>query len=295
MKTQRMRRLLGAALAGVLALTGCGAAVGDTEEPDVKTVEEYVQSARDVLQQAEGFEAGFTAEIVMDGSGEVKTEAEISMVKDPLQAKVDIHYGFADTTAQDSSIYLEEKDDAVNLYMDYDKEWTEMTLSHEDAINNIRIYDAVENMDSLLTVAEDWQAGTQEGDVMTVTARVPAAEVYTVEENGKFFQLAGMSGLSEAYFSDVSDVPVEFSFNWRTGQPISYKMDLADALETVTNNVLKELNGGTPESSVAVEQYLVSAEIIRLGDVESVEIPAAAKSDAINYEKEIRLLEDNKG
>lgn len=294
MNIQKKRRLLAAAIAGALALAGCGAAVGDTEEPSAKTAEEYVQSARDMLKQAEGFEAGFTAEIVMDGSGEVKTEAEISMVQSPLQAKVNVHYSFADTTAQDSSIYLEEKDDAVNLYMDYDKEWTEMTLSHEDAINNIRIYDAVDNMESLLTVAEDWQAGAQDGDVMTVTARVPAAEVYTVEENGKFFQLAGMSGLSETYFSDVNDVPVEFRFNWKTGQPISYKMDLAEALETVTNNVLKELNGGTLENSVAVERYLVSAEITQLGDVETVEIPAAAKSDAINYEKEIRLLEDNK-
>lgn len=126
-------------------------------------------------------------------------------------------------------------------------------------------------------------------------AEIPAAKVYAVEEDARFFQLAGMSGLSETYFQNVGDVAVTFRFNWKTGQPISYQMDFADALETVTNNVLKELNGGTLENGVTVGRYMVSAEISKLGDVETVEIPAAAKSDAINFEKEIRLLEDNAG
>ena len=49
--------------------------------------------------------------------------------------------------------------------------------------------------------------------------------------------------------------------------------------------------GGVLDNGVTVEKYLISSEITQLGDVEDIEIPEAVKSDAINYEKEITLLE----
>lgn len=293
MKKKKMRRMLWAALTGAIVLAGCGSTAGDTEIGGIqaKTAEEYVQAAKEALEGADSFEADFRAEIFMDGSGNVATEAKITMKKEPLQARVDIHHDF-DGAGQDSSIYLEGKEDTVNLYMDYDKQWTEMTLSPEDAMSNVRIYDTLSNMVSLLSAAEGWQVEKEEGNLITASAAIPAEKVYSVEENGKFFQLAGMSGLSETYFKGVDDIPVKFCIDWKTGQMFSYEIDFADALEGVTNNVLKELNGGALENGVTVERYLISSEITRLGDVESAEIPAAAKSDAINYEREISLLED---
>lgn len=292
MRKKMMQRMLWAVLAGAIVLAGCGNTAGDTEIGGIvtKTAEEYVEAAREALEGADSFEANFRAEIFMDGSGNVSTDAKITMKKAPLQARVDIHHDF-DGAEQDSSIYLEEKEDTVNLYMDYDKQWTEMTLSPEDAMGNVRIYNTADNMISLLSAAESWQVEKEEGDIITAVAVIPAEKVYAVEESGKFFQLAGMSGLSETYFKDVDDIPVEFCIDWKTGKMFSYKIDFSGALENVTNNVLKELNGGTLEPGVTVERYLISSEITQLGDVESVDIPAAAKSDAINYEREISLLE----
>lgn len=292
MKKINMRWMLGAALAGAIALPGCGGTAGNTNiaGAQTKTAEEYVQAAADALQSAESFEANFTAEISMDGSGEISTGAKVTIQREPLQARVDIQHDFGDAS-QASNIYLEEKDDAVNLYMNYDKQWTEMTLSPKDAMNHIRIYNTADNMVSLLSAAKDWQMEDTEGNIVTVTAEIPSEKVYAVEEKGKYFQLAGMSGLSEIYFQDIGALTAEFCFDWKTGQPISYKIDFANALESVTNNVLKELNGGVLDNGVTVEKYLISSEITQLGDVEDIEIPEAVKSDAINYEKEITLLE----
>ncbi len=298
MKKINMRWMLGAALAGAIALSGCGGTAGGTNIAGVqtKTAEEYVQAAADALQSAESFEANFTAEISMDGSGAVSTGAKVTIQREPLQARVDIQHDFGNAS-QASNIYLEEKDEAVNLYMNYDKQWTEMTLSPEDAMNHIRIYNTADNMVSLLSAAKDWQMEDTEGNIVTVTAEIPSEKVYAVEENGKYFQLAGMSGLSEIYFQNTGALKAEFRFDWKTGQPISYKIDFAKALESVTNNVLKELNGieldddAVMDNGVVVEKYLISSEITQLDDVENIEIPEAVKSDAINYEKEITLLE----
>ena len=60
----------------------------------------------------------------------------------------------------------------------------------------------------------------------------------------------------------------------------------------MTNNVLTELGGGKLENPVTVETYTITSELTRLGGVEAGEVPAEAKNDAINYEKEISLLEN---
>ena len=85
--------------------------------------------------------------------------------------------------------------------------------------------------------------------------------------------------------------PVTLKLDGKTGAPVSYSIDLAKALETVTNNVLKELSGGTLETGVVVEAYSITSALTQLGDVEATPIPEEAKSSAINYEKEITLLE----
>ena len=100
-----------------------------------------------------------------------------------------------------------------------------------------------------------------------------------------------MSGLSEVYYAGVGEVPVAVSLDAKNGVPLSYSIDLAHALETVTNNVLKELSGGAGESGIAVGKYNITSELTQLGGVEVGEIPAEAKSSAINYEKEISMLE----
>lgn len=111
---------------------------------------------------------------------------------------------------------------------------------------------------------------------------------------GRFFQIAGMSSLSEVYFKGIGDVPVTFVLDKKTGAPISYEIDLAQALEKVTNNVLSELSSDNESSGITVQTYRISSELTQLGNVKAGEIPDEVKSSAINYEREISMLESDK-
>lgn len=290
MKKQIRGLLLGTAMVGVLALAGCGGSAPDglgniTEG----SVEEYLQAAKDVLAGTDSFIAEFDAVVAMEGSGETTTKGTVTQVKKPLNMAVDTVMAF-DGTEQEYDIYLEEGEGAVNQYMNYDGEWTEMTLDQEAALTGIRIYDTAANMQTFLDAADGWEL-KEDGSEVTLTAVIPEAKFFAVEESGRLFQMAGMSGLSEVYFSGVGDVPVTLKLDGKTGAPVSYSIDLAKALETVTNNVLKELSGGTLETGVVVEAYSITSALTQLGDVEATPIPEEAKSSAINYEKEITLLE----
>lgn len=289
MKKQIKGLLLGTAMAGVLALTGCGSSAPDGAENITEgTAEEYVQAAHEMLEAADSFAAEFQAEVQMKGSGRTTTAGTVTMVKEPLYMNVDMTLSF-DDLEQEYDMYLEETEDAVNQYMSYDGEWTEMTMTEESALAGAQIYNTLYNLETIFSAAEGWTAEKNGGEIV-LTGVIPEAKFYAVEEYTRWFQLAGMSGLSEVYYTGVGDVPVTVTLDGKTGAPLSYAVDLAKPLETMTNNVLKELGGGTLENGVEVESYTITSELTQLGGVEAGEIPAEAKSDAINYEEEISLM-----
>ena len=287
MKKQKKSRGLGMAFIVCLAFSGCGTG---TQDAAFGSAEEYVQAAKTALAGQDSFTANFDATIAMNnaGTGSMTTKGTVTFVREPLYMEVDTDMGF-ENGSQTYTLYLQKGEDAVNQYMNYDGEWTEMTLQETAAMNGVQIYNAAENMETLLAAAENCSVQADGGTVV-VSADIPEEKLYDVEEAGRFFQIAGMSSLSEVYFKGAGDTPVTFVLDRKTGAPISYEIDLAQALEKVTNNVLSELNGG---SGITVQTYRISSELTQLGGVKAGEIPAEAKSSAINYEREISMLESD--
>ena len=275
----------------MFAMAGCGAE--SKEEITADAAQEYVQKAHAMLEEADSFAADFHAVADMGGGNETTTEGTVTFVKEPLQVQVQRNILFDDGVRESRSeekAYLEEADDEVSYYMNYDGQWTEMTLDEESALAVTQIYNTLYNMEAVFSAAENWTAEKADGDIV-LTGSIPEAKFYDVESYTRWFQLAGMSGLAEVYYAGVGDVPVTVTLDSKTGEPLSYSVDLAHALETVTNNVLKELSGGASGSGIEAEKYSITSELTQLGGVEAGEIPAEAKSSAINYEKEISMLE----
>ena len=297
MKKQRKSRGLGMTFIIVcLVLSGCGAG---TQEAALGSAEEYVQAAKTALAGQNSFTANFDATIAMNnaGRGSMTTKGTVTFVKEPLYMKVDTDMG-VDNGSQRYILYLqkgeaEKNEDGVNQYMNYDGQWTEMTLQKTDAMNSVQIYNTAENMETLLAAAENCTM-QENGGKAVISADIPAEKLYDVEAAGRFFQIAGMSSLSEVYFKGIGDVPVTFVLDKKTGAPISYEIDLAQALEKVTNNVLSELSSDNESSGITVQTYRISSELTQLGNVKAGEIPDEVKSSAINYEREISMLESDK-
>ena len=280
--------LTGMVLAAVL--TGCGSGVPDgAENITEKSAEEYVQAAHEMLEAADSFSATFMGTVQMKDSGGTGIDGTVEMVKEPLYMNVDAVLTF-DELVQEYDLYLEETEDSVNQYMSYDGEWTELTLDESSALTGTQIYNTLYNMEAILTAVEEWTVEETDGDIL-LSGSIPEEKFYDVESYTRWFQMVGMSGLSEVYYAGVGDVQVEVFLDSK-GTPIGYAVELADALETLTNNVLTELGGGKLENPVEVEMYRIASELTQLDGVEAGEVPAEAKNDAINYEKEISMLEN---
>ena len=289
MKKRLGRLLLGAVFCGMLAMTGCGSDGAAAENISTEQVAEYLQKAQQMLEEADSFTADFRAETQMRDEAAAITAGIVTMVKEPLFMVVDTDLQFEDMS-QEYDLYLEETEDAVNQYMNYDGQWTEMTRTEADALTSVQIYNTLYNLETILAAAENWTA-MEDDKELKLTGIIPEEKFYDVEEYTRWFQLAGMSGLSEVYYAGVGDVPVTVWLDEKTGAPLSYEVELAKPLEIMTNNVLRELSGGEIENGAEVKCYTITSELTQLGNVEAGEIPAEAKSDAINYEKEISMLE----
>lgn len=289
MKKRSRILLLGAACLFLLA--ACGSeAMEETEVKEEYSAETLVQNADTMLEEADSFAAEFSMTVAMGDAAASLTEGTVELTRDPLYVKVDSVMDFADQE-QVYGLYLEKAGDEVNQYMSYNGEWTEMTLEEDAALSGVQIYNTVSNMKMIFAVAENWTV-EEDGETLHLTGEIPEGKFYDMEGHTRWFQMAGMSGISEVYFSGVGNVPVSVTLDAETGAPVAYSVELASALETVTNNVLKELNGGIAGNNIAVTEYLITSSLTQIGDVEAGEIPAEAKNDAINYEKEISMLEE---
>lgn len=173
MKENRKRAGLALA-AAVAALAGCAAPAADTADTATGIApEEYVREAEAALAAADSFSADFHVRVSMEGGGGNTTSGSVTLVKEPLYLKIDSDIAYDTEDTRTCDIYLEAGADGVSQYMNYDGQWTEMTLSAENAMLGVQIYDTAENMQTILQAAEDWQTTDASNGTLTMTAVIP--------------------------------------------------------------------------------------------------------------------------
>lgn len=265
-------------------LAGCGTTEAvETEDVQNADVAALIEEARQNLEEAENYTGALNVVSRMEDS-EDNTEVSIAFCQEPLQMKVESVNTFDGQTNTTQTYLDDDTDEGINMYMNYNGQWTEMMLTEEAAMESMQIYDVRENMNLLLQYATNWMETTNEGRQITLSAVVPAEHVYDVVEGGKLLYQAGMSGMAETYYAGVSDVLVTVVLKEATGEPVSCSMDLAKTLQTVTDNVLRELQA--EGEGFSVQEYRITMDISQLGSTQPIEIPTEAHK-AINYELEI--------
>lgn len=275
------------AVTAIFCLAACGTPekVEETAQTGM-TPAEYATTALKSLEEASSFKGAVNVVSRMADS-EDRTEVTVSQIKEPFCMQINEVLNSEGGQSYSTQRYLQAEDTTVNLFMNYNNQWTEMSLGKDAALDSVQIYDVRENMITLLQHATDWQETARDNHQVTLQGTLPAADVFAVVEGGKLLQLAGMSGIAENYYEGVTDVPVTFVFKEDTAEAVSCNMDLGNTLQTVTNNVLKELQ--TDSTGITVQEYGVTMDISDLNGVQSIEIPAEAQG-AINYEQEITSM-----
>ena len=275
---KKRQKRLWAVVCMVLVLAGCSAASQKTAGED------YVETAYSLLQQADSFAAQVNMELSIEEE-ESSMQAVVSMCREPLKMKVEYVESDAETV-QETELFLEEDADAMNLYTGHDGYWTEKTMTKEAALQEMQIYNTLHNLEMILNTMQDITV-TKADAVYILQGVIPKESFYDMEENAEPFRIAGVSGIPEEYLEGMAGVPVTVTLEQKTKQPLSYEMDLTEALKTILQNVLEEIE--MEEELITVEKYHISSKLLQLGKVkaEQIELPAQIREKAVNIEREI--------
>ena len=196
------------AATAVVCLAACGTPENAENTTQTgMTPAEYATAALQSLEEASSYKGAVNVVSNMQGSND-STEVTVSQIKEPFCMQITEILNTAGGQSYSTQRYLEAEDTNVNLFMNYNNQWTEMSLEKDAALDSVQIYDVRENMATLLQHTSGWQETARENKQVTLQGTLPAADVYAVVEGGKLLQLAGMSGIAENYYEGVADVPV---------------------------------------------------------------------------------------
>ncbi len=272
-------------------LTSCGAAqYGEGNAQQDMTPEGYITQVSELLQAAESY-TGKLEVTTKTASESYRTTADISKINNPLKAQMEERYVYGDTRLI-TEIYMEEVDDIVNLYRQYEGLWTAISLPKSEALKSMRFFDVGVNIQILLQKGTNWKEVERNAQEIVLSGTIPAEAVYDVIHETNLLQLSGINGISKTYFSGAEDLNITLTLNQANIVPLTCKMELSQIQQVVTNNILKELQ--VSDDGFLLQTYDIQMEVLHINQVPNIEIPKEARN-AVNYEQAIMDMNKSDG
>ena len=151
----KLRKILAAAAAMTLALTGCGGSGTDTAEA-------LLQQAKETMASVNSMASEMTMEMDMGMEGEVletTTVATILTQQEPLRMQMEMTMQMDDgTEMEEMQMFAMEEDGMLKTYLYSADTWYEETLE----MGELDQYNAEENMDLYLDNIENYKADGEE-------------------------------------------------------------------------------------------------------------------------------------
>lgn len=268
------------------AFSACGEnAVTQTAAP-----EETIAKVLSNLEQVKSIKSILTTQSSMTTAGSessVSTETEVTAVYSPLNMKIESKSNSSDETLV---TYVEETDDMATTYMEYAGQWMKQSLEPNIVLESLRMYDTKQNAIEFLENAQNWEQTSDQGSITVLQGTLPASNLAKVVEDTKALQMTGMAGLTEEYYSGITDTTVIVTVDKKTLLPVNYTVNLANTLETLMNNVSNSFNTNTEVDApiqVIVNEYTLSVDCSDINETKKVEIPKETLESAIDFERQI--------
>ena len=139
------------AATAVVCLAACGTPENAENTTQTgMTPAEYATAALQSLEEASSYKGAVNVVSDMQGSND-STEVTVSQIKEPFCMQITETLNTAGGQSYSTQRYLEAEDTNVNLFMNYNNQWTEMSLEKDAALDSVQIYDVRENICLLYT------------------------------------------------------------------------------------------------------------------------------------------------
>ena len=276
----KIRKILAAAAAMTIFVSGCGGSQVDTAE-----VETLLSQAKNTMATVESMAAEMTMEMDMGMNGEIietTTLASIRSQQNPLTMAMEMSMVMSDGTEVDQmQMYAVEEDGHLRTYMSTADVWYAETLE----LGELSQYNAEENMDLYLDHITDITSSKQEEVNGTKTTKITG--VITGDAMKEAIAGSGLTasaqsmGISEEMMADLydelGDLPVGLWID-AEGYVLKYEMDMTEMMQKIMNESMKAMGASEEDLLVKIEKTGITMVCSQFNAVEEIVIPEAALS-----------------
>lgn len=274
----KIRKILAAAAAMTILVSGCGGSGMDTAE-----IEALLSKAKTTMATVESMAAEMTMEMDMGMNGETietTTLAKIRSQQNPLKMVMDMSMVMSDGTEVDQmQMYAAEEDGHLHTYMSTADTWYAETLE----LGELSQYNAEENMDLYLDNITDVTSGGQEeinGAKATKITGVITGDAMEEAIAGSGLTASAQSmGISEEMMADLydelGDLPVSLWID-AEGYVLKYELDMTEMMQKVMNESMKAMGASEEDLLVEIEKTAITMVCGDFNEVEEIVIPEAA-------------------
>ena len=274
----KLKKLLAAAVAVTVFVTGCGGSQMDTAE-----IETLLEKAQNTMASVESMAAEMTMEMDMGMNGEVietTTLANIRTQQEPLKMAMEMSMVMSDGTRIDQmQMYAVEEGGHLHTYMSMADMWYAETMEL-DAMNQ---YNAEENMDLYLNNLTDFKSHGQEK--INDTDATMISGVIKGDAMEKAFADSGMTASAESMgitvemleeiYDELADLPISLWID-AEGYVLKYEMDMTEMMQKVMDESMKAMGAAETELAMDIEKTVISMVCSDFNAVEEIVIPEAA-------------------
>ena len=276
----KWKKMLAAAAAMTLFVSGCGGSTMDTAE-----IEALLSQAKTTMATVESMAAEMTMEMDMDMNGEpmeTTTVASIRSQQNPLRMAMDMSMVMSDGTEIDQmQMYALEEDGHLKTYMSTADLWYAETME----MGELSQYNAEENLDLYLDNITETTAGREEkidGTKTTKISGVITGDAMEEAIDGSGLTASAQSlGISEemmaAMYEELDDLPISL---WIDGEGYvrKYEMDMTEMMQKIMAESMKAMGASEEDLPVKIEKTVISMVCSEFNAIEEIEIPEEALS-----------------
>ena len=274
----KWKKMLAAAAAMTLFVSGCGGSTMDTAE-----MEALLSQAKTTMATVESMAAEMTMEMDMDMNGEpmeTTTVASIRSQQNPLRMAMDMSMVMSDGTEIDQmQMYALEEDGHLKTYMSTADLWYAETME----MGELSQYNAEENLDLYLDSITETTAGREEKIDGTKTTKISGVITGDAMEEaiaGSGLTASAQSlGISEemmaAMYEELDDLPISL---WIDGEGYvrKYEMDMTEMMQKIMAESMKAMGASEEDLPVKIEKTVISMVCSEFNAIEEIEIPEEA-------------------
>ena len=274
----KLKKLLAAAVAVTVFVTGCGGSQMDTAE-----IETLLEKAQNTMASVESMAAEMTMEMDMGMNGEVietTTLANIRTQQEPLKMAMEMSMVMSDGTRIDQmQMYAVEEGGHLHTYMSMADMWYAETMEL-DAMNQ---YNAEENMDLYLNNLTDFKSHGQEKindtDVTMISGVIKGDAMEKAFADSGMTASAESMGITvemlEEIYDELADLPISLWID-AEGYVLKYEMDMTEMMQKVMDESMKAMGAAETELAMDIEKTVISMVCSDFNTVEEIVIPEAA-------------------